>query len=255
MQKAHFFFFVILVFATQIMTAQSQRYWQIGLQGRVGDFWLDHGIGGGDDVDNQYALYLSFDRAFNKYFGAGLSLGYVHILDKRDFGGASFGQHSFDASNKFKVNLLSLSLSPIISLPLKGNGAISLRPYGGIGLIKSQQQMFYSFNVANVTSSKSETYDYKPNWMPVAGLFGEYTLHFSAKWSAFISIGYEHHFAMRSTYLFDNQELPYSEFPLTWQSTIRNIREVSDEWDRDMHQFRDFSAPQIGVGIRRRWIR
>jgi len=60
---------------------------------------------------------------------------------------------------------------------------------------------------------------------------------------------------MRSTYLFDNQELPYSEFPLTWQSTIRNIREVTDEWDRDMHQFRDFSAPQIGVGIRRRWIR
>ncbi len=232
----------------------AQRSWQMGLQGRIGDYWLSQGISDGN-VENQHVLSLSLDRYFNPYFGAGLNLGYVNLKDNQSFLRAVANQQSFDAANAFKVNVFSFSLSPIFTLPLRRNGAISLRPHGGIGLIKSQQQMFYTFTDGPVSSSKSETYDYKANWMPVAGLFGEYALQFSPKWSAFISIGYEHLFAMRSAYLFDNKELPYSEFPLNWRSDIRNIREVSDEWDTDMHQFRDISAIQIGVGVRWRWLR
>jgi hypothetical protein len=252
MQKIHFSLLIILACFTQFVTAQHS--WQIGLQGRVGDYWLSQGISNGR-IEKQYTLHANLDRRFNKYFGAGLNLGYAHLKDEQNFLRSVVNRHSFDAANRFSINILSLSFSPVFTLPLKRNGAISLRPYGGVGLVKSKQQMFYTFFDGFTSLSKSETYDYLPNWMPVAGLFGEYALQFSDRWSGFISIGYEHLFAMHSAYQFEHQELPYAEFPLIWQSSVRNIREVSDEWDTDMHQLNDITAPQIGVGIRWRWMK
>lgn len=254
MIKSLFSLLIILLFATQFVLAQSNRSWQLGLEGRVGDYWLSHGVGN-VEIEKQYVLRTSLDRSFNKYLGGSLSIGYVHISDEQNFLSSSDGRRSFDAANAFKINIFSLNFSPTFTLSFKRNSAISLRPYGGIGLLKAKQQMFYTFNDGSASSSKSEIYNYSPNWMPIAGLFGEYILQFSPKWAAFISIGYEHLFALSDSYQFDHKELPYAEFPLNWQSAIRDIREVNDEWDTDLHQFRDITAPQLGVGVRLRFSR
>ena len=204
--------------------------------------------GNGNNSSEKHVHYqIGVDRIFNKYFGVNASISNVYLKNAYSLGQSIYQDTTFtlNVRNKITTNVFQLKIGPFFYLQ-KGKSQFSIRPYIGLGFVKTNQTIFNSVRTKQYRETFSEDYSYKNEVLPSYGISLNYNYFLSKTWSVGVSLGAETMTSQTTKYkIKTTNEQPLSRFPIEFNNNVIEAREERYK------QFGDFSFLQIGFELKK----
>lgn len=201
-------------------------------------------------TDKQFEFTAGLDRMFNRYFGAGIDMGYLFLGDKNGYFRLSAVLPGDDVDIQLHAGgvrrdyIFSMKVAPLFQVPF-GKSSLTLRPAAGVAGMFAHQNLLYDITDHGVAYSMVDEYDYKPLWMLALGAHLEYTYSFEPDFAAFISVGGEWLHTKQTFATFDtSKEHSITDFPEYVQPRLMEMR------SEKFHQTGSIDLVQIGMGVR-----